>query len=71
MLIRNHHAVEIKATVPRYSSLHLYTGRFAVGQNLFISFQSNFDNRVQWGRAIKAWYDEVADFPNDNINQFQ
>ncbi|KAK4291427.1 hypothetical protein Pmani_035743 [Petrolisthes manimaculis] len=46
-------------------------GRFAVGQNLFISFQSNFDRRVQWGRAIKAWYDEVQDFPNDNIMQFQ
>ncbi|XP_068218381.1 uncharacterized protein [Palaemon carinicauda] len=45
--------------------------RFGVGQNLFISFQSNFDNRIQWGRAIKAWYDEVAEFSPGAIQPFQ
>ncbi|XP_047475100.1 uncharacterized protein LOC125029251 [Penaeus chinensis] len=45
--------------------------RFGVGQNLFISFQSNFDTRIQWGRAIKAWYDEVAEFSPSAIQPFQ
>ncbi|XP_045601928.2 uncharacterized protein [Procambarus clarkii] len=45
--------------------------RFGVGQNLFISFQSNFDARVQWSRAIKSWYDEVADFSPADIEPFQ
>ncbi|XP_064087317.1 CRISP/Allergen/PR-1-like [Macrobrachium nipponense] len=45
--------------------------RFGVGQNLFISFQSNFDTRIQWGRAIKAWYDEVAEFDPNVIQPFQ
>lgn len=45
--------------------------RFGVGQNLFISFQSNFNERVQWRRAIKAWYEEVAEFSNQHINPFR
>ncbi|MPC16432.1 CRISP/Allergen/PR-1 [Portunus trituberculatus] len=45
--------------------------RFGVGQNLFISFQSNLDLRIQWSRAILSWYDEVADFPNTSIHPYQ
>ncbi|XP_042240701.1 CRISP/Allergen/PR-1-like [Homarus americanus] len=45
--------------------------RFGVGQNLFISFQSNFDTQIQWNRAIKAWYDEVVDFDPSDIKPFQ
>ena len=42
-----------------------------MGQNLFISFQSNLDLRIQWSRAILSWYDEVADFPNTSIHPYQ
>ncbi|XP_063843649.1 uncharacterized protein LOC135090578 isoform X2 [Scylla paramamosain] len=45
--------------------------RFGVGQNLFISFQSNLDLRIQWSRAILSWFDEVADFPNTSIHPYQ
>ncbi|KAK7080639.1 Peptidase inhibitor 15, partial [Halocaridina rubra] len=45
--------------------------RFGVGQNLFISFQSNFNERIQWGRAIKAWYEEVAEFDPGAIQPFR
>ncbi|XP_071550651.1 uncharacterized protein [Panulirus ornatus] len=45
--------------------------RFGVGQNLFISFQSNFDTSVQWERAIQAWYNEVADFNPKDIHPFK
>lgn len=45
--------------------------RFGVGQNLFISFQSNLDLRVQWNRAILSWYNEVQDFSNSSIQPFQ
>lgn len=45
--------------------------RFGVGQNLFISFQSNFDTSVQWERAIQAWYNEVADFNPNDIQPFK
>jgi len=45
--------------------------RFGVGQNLFISFQSNFNTKIEWARAIKAWYDEVAEFSPNAIQPFQ
>jgi len=45
--------------------------RFGVGQNLFISFQSNFQTKIEWPRAIRAWYDEVAEFSPNAIQPFQ
>jgi len=45
--------------------------RFGVGQNLFISFQSNFNKKIEWPRAIRAWYDEVAEFSTNAIQPFQ
>jgi len=45
--------------------------RFGVGQNLFISFQSNFQTKIEWPRAIRAWYDEVAEFSPTAIQPFQ
>nr|XP_053629285.1 uncharacterized protein LOC128686406 isoform X1 [Cherax quadricarinatus] len=45
--------------------------RFSVGQNIFVSYQSNYDTSIQWDRALKSWYDEVALFSPTNIQPFK
>lgn len=44
--------------------------RFSVGQNLFISFQSDLDPAVHWSRAVQAWYDEVGIFSNNGVDSY-
>uniref|UniRef100_A0A6A7FVL3 Cell wall protein PRY3-like n=1 Tax=Hirondellea gigas TaxID=1518452 RepID=A0A6A7FVL3_9CRUS len=44
--------------------------RFAVGQNLFISFQSDLDATIHWPRAMQAWYDEVELFSANDVDSY-
>ena len=41
--------------------------RFDVGQNLYIHKQSARPAPVDWKRAVKQWYDEVASFSRKQV----
>jgi hypothetical protein len=49
------------------------TGRFYVGQNLYISFSKGITPTGQqdWNSAVQAWYDEVQQFSNSSVSPFQ
>jgi len=44
--------------------------RFSVGQNLYQSSRSNFNRTTDWRSAVKAWYNEVAEFNPSKIYPF-
>jgi len=44
--------------------------RFQVGQNVFLTIESRFD-QTKWSRAIQAWFhDEIGIFPTSNVSPF-
>ena len=53
-----------------YVLLLLVSARFKVGQNLYSSSSTRFENIPEWKRAVYAWYDEVAMFDPQNIEPF-
>jgi hypothetical protein len=53
--------------VPTFRVLFCITGRFYVGQNLYISR----DGTQDWEAAVQAWYNEVALFSKDSVSPFQ
>jgi hypothetical protein len=59
--------------VPTFRVLFCITGRFYVGQNLYISYSKGRtpDGKQDWATAVQAWYDEVADFSKDSVSPFQ
>jgi hypothetical protein len=58
---------------PTFGVLFCITGRFYVGQNLYISYTkgSTPNGKQDWATAVQAWYDEVADFSKDSVSPFQ
>jgi hypothetical protein len=59
--------------VPTFRVLFCITGRFYVGQNLYIpiSKERTPDGTQNWAAAVQAWYDEVTGFSNDSVSPFQ
>ncbi|XP_049813929.1 venom allergen 5-like [Schistocerca nitens] len=45
--------------------------RFSVGQNVFQSSTTGTPQGPQWRRAVQAWYDEVASFSRNNVNNYR
>ena len=46
--------------------------RFKVGQNLYTQSQSHRKNlELDWGNAIKEWYNEVSDVPRSTVSLYK
>lgn len=43
---------------------YLFTERFRVGQNIYISMATVETTSSDWPSAVRSWYDEVVDMTN-------
>jgi hypothetical protein len=59
--------------VSTFGVLFCITGRFYVGQNLYMTYSKGItpSGKQDWSAAVQAWYDEVQDFSKDSVSPFQ